>query len=243
MSNNIWTYISALGSVAFGWLLNELGQWFKTRREDKRIKKKVLFYLLETLYAFRQLDTSEDIEIIAKKVLKRLPKEAQTEEGKKYLESFYKRIIPDLAEDDVADRLEELEDSYKKSIDDLSLVDPISAYRLKGKNRIIETFDQLSNYFDKLKEHFPDESDEIQNQSDTAIEFLKPELLNAAILDLVIEIKNISLSIGLITRYRANAIINISSTRSLNMNKNRMDKIDALLDKLIQIQTNSDSLN
>ena len=44
MNNAVWTYISALGSVAFGWILNELGQAFKTRREDKKVKKKVLFY-------------------------------------------------------------------------------------------------------------------------------------------------------------------------------------------------------
>jgi hypothetical protein len=32
-----WTYVGALFSVAFGWFLNELGQWFRTRKEDKKI--------------------------------------------------------------------------------------------------------------------------------------------------------------------------------------------------------------
>ena len=233
MTNNIWTYISALGSVAFGWLLNEMGQWFKLRREDKRIKKRVLFYLLETLYTFKQLDTSKDIELLTEKILLRLPKESQTVEGKLYIESFYKMIIPDLAEDAAADKLEELEDSYKKSIDELSLVDPISAYRLKGKNNIIETFDQLYDYFDEAKEYFPEESNEIQNQSEKVIEILKPELLKSSILDLIIEIKKISFSIGIVTWFRINKILSSKSKKAITKERDRAANIDAFLDKVI----------
>ncbi len=231
METNIFTYFSALGSVAFGWLLNELGLFFKTRREEKRIKKKVLFNLLETLYTFKQLDFSKDIELITEKVLIRLPKETQTDEGRQLIKLFYKSIISDLTEKNVSANLIELEESYKKSIEELSSVDPISAYRLKGKNKILQTFDLLYKYFDEAKVKFPEESNVLNSQSENAFEIIKPELIKSSIEDLIFEIKSISLKIGIGTRLSSNIVL-----KKLNITNNNdilNNKIDELLDKLI----------
>lgn len=237
MNNSIWTYFSALGSVAFGWLLNETGQFLKTRREDKRIKKKVLFLLFETLYTFKKLDFSKELEIITEKILARLPKEAQTDEGKFMLKEMYKPLFSNFIESDVSDNLIELEDSYKKSIEELSLVDPITAYRLKGKNKILQTFDQLNNYFEDAKLHYPEENIEITTQGETVMEIIKPELLKTSIFDIVEEIKRIALSIGIITRIKANKIINQRKDKILDNKKE--EQIEELLNKLMPKQIGS----
>jgi hypothetical protein len=234
MNNNIWTYFSALGSVAFGWLLNEMGNFLKTRREDKRIKRKVLFFLFETLYTFKKLDISKELELITEKIILKLPAEAQTDEGRHYLRTMYNPIISNLVENDVSENLLELEESYKKSIEELSLVDPISAYRLKGKNRILQTFDQLYDYFEDVKQQFPEESNDIESQSEKVFEQIKPELLNNSISDLEVEIKSISLSIGIWTRIKANKILNQSTNKEIDIKRNK--QIDELLDKLMPKQ-------
>lgn len=230
MGTNTWTYITALGSVAFGWFLSEVGQWFRTRKEDKKIRKKVLYFLLETHFTFKKLDITPIIEIFTEKIIARYPREQQTEATKTHVESFYKQVIGNLLEDEAANNIEELEENYKKSIEDLSLVDPIIAYRLKGKNNIIEIFDYLYDYFESAKEEFPDDASEIDRESEKLIEGVKPELLNEALRGIESEILEISLNIGLVTYLKAKKIINNSKAK---LSSDKIKAIDTFLDKFI----------
>jgi len=225
----MWTYISALGSVGFGWLLNELSQIIRTRQSDKRIKKKVLFYLLETLHTFKKLDINDDIEAISEALLKKLPKEVQNEEGKKFLQKFYRELISNLIEKEVANNMSELEESYKLAIEDLSLVDPLSAYILKGKNKILDTFDQLAIIFNQAENEFPEEGEEIKLQGSNVMEILKPELLTESIKDLEEEVRNISWSIGIWTWHKCRRAIN--KPHKIDNEKKR--KIEELLDRFM----------
>ena len=33
----LWGFIFSAVGIVFGWTLNQLGQWFRTRQEDKKI--------------------------------------------------------------------------------------------------------------------------------------------------------------------------------------------------------------
>lgn len=88
-------------SVAIGWLLNELGQWFRTRRDDKKIKRKILYNLLETSYIFNQLDTSKFIDMLTERIILRIPKHEQTETVKQFLNQLYSRFIGGMVQDNV----------------------------------------------------------------------------------------------------------------------------------------------
>jgi hypothetical protein len=121
-----WTYITALFSITFGWFLNELGQWFRARQDDKKIKKQILYNLLETNFIFNQLDTSELVELLTERVLVRIPKHEQTEEVKQYLTQLYSGLIKGLVQDNVAENIEEIEEKYSNAVYSLSTIDPIT---------------------------------------------------------------------------------------------------------------------
>jgi hypothetical protein len=224
-----WSYISALLSVAFGWFLNELSQWLGTRQADRKIKKHVLFNLLEIQFMFNKLDISEITELISQKVLARISKSEQTKEAKQFINQLYNRIISDLVEENVEESLKETEVHYTKSINELSKLAPITAYRLKGKNKLILLFDLLQDYLDRVKVAFTSEPG-LNDQIDVSVKTIKPELIKEAISDLEVEIKSIALSINLRTWYRAKKTLN---NMKIKVQKDDEKKIDDLLNKLM----------
>ena len=224
-----WTYISALFSVAFGWFLNELGQWGRTRKEDRKIKKQVLFYLLETHFTFNKLDTTELKNLFEKKVFERIPKSEQTDEVKQSVNQLYTEIINGLVEGDAAKSLEEIQEHYTSSIIELSKLDPITAYRLNGKNKIFHVFGLLNDYYNKVKEKFPNEQ-ELNDKIELTVEIIRPEILKDAISDLEKEITGIGLSISLRAWFRAKKSIKKTKSKIL---KDDEKKIDDLLEKIL----------
>ncbi len=57
MANN--TSIFTLVGIVIGWILTQLAQWYKGRKEDNRLRKEVLYYLLEIRYTIPRLDLSD----------------------------------------------------------------------------------------------------------------------------------------------------------------------------------------
>jgi hypothetical protein len=47
-----WGFIFSVCGVISGWTLNQLSQWFRTRTDDKKNLKVVLFNLLKTYQLF-----------------------------------------------------------------------------------------------------------------------------------------------------------------------------------------------
>lgn len=225
-----WTYFGALFSVAFGWFLNELGQWIRTRKEDKKVKNQILYNLLETNFILNQLVTSELTQILTDRILFRVPKEEQTEDLKLYLNHCYSEIISSLLEDNIAEKIENIEAKYTIAVDNLASIDPITAYRLNGKTNIMQSFDLLHDYFEEAKEYFPGDEELLQNQITTTINFLKPEIIKEAISDIEVEIKVIALSINPWIWFKVRNTIQTSKNRIRNEGAK---KIDELLDKLI----------
>ncbi len=225
-----WTYITAIFSIAFGWFLNELGQWFRTRQDDKKIKRKILYNLLETNFIFNQLDTSNIVELLTERILLRVPKNEQKEEVKQCLNQLYSELIDNLIQDNVADNLESIEEKYTNAVDSLATIDPVTAYRLNGKTKIIETFDLLEDYYEEIKQQFPNEFDQMQGAIDVTTNSIKPEIIKEAIEDLEKEIRDIAFSIDIRTWFKVKQTLKSSKER---IRKDGVKKIDKLLDKLI----------
>lgn len=225
-----WTYITALFSITFGWFLNELGQWFKTRQDDKKIKRKILYNLLETNFIFNQLETSNFVELLAERILLRVPKHLQTEEVKQYLNILYSGFIDNLIKDNVANNLVNIEEKYTNAVDSLATIDPVTAYRLNGKTKIIETVNLLEDYYEKVNQQFPNDIDQMRDAIETATNIIKPEIIKDAIVDLEEEIRDIAFSIDILTWLKVKQTLKSSKER---IRKNGVKKIDELLDKLI----------
>ncbi|SHG02544.1 hypothetical protein SAMN05444274_1212 [Mariniphaga anaerophila] len=230
MDKTNWIYISALFSTAFGWFLNELGQWFRTKNEDKKIKKRILFNLLETNFIFNKLDNSAIVDLLSERILLRIPKQEQSNEAKQYLIQLYSGVIKEIAQDNVSNSLIEIENNYSKAVEDLATIDPITAYRLNGKTKILQTFDILENYYNKIKQQFPDDNEQVQNSFEIATQTIEPGIIKDAISDLELEIRAVAFSIDFKTWYEVRRTLKKSKDR---VKKDGIKMIDELLDKLI----------
>lgn len=215
---------TTLGSVAFGWLLSGTGQWLKGKREDRRIKKIVLYNLLETHHLFKQLDTSKDINQISEIVFEVIPLEERSEELKIGIARFYKLYLQKMVEEHASEGLSKLEESFTKAIDELSKVDPINAFSLKGKTRIQVVFNLFATYFEQIKNDFPEDAYQITQVADISINEMRPNIISDALKDLEEEIKKISISIGLLTRFKVNKIINKRDNPMSEENKENIVK-------------------
>ncbi|TLY45037.1 MAG: hypothetical protein E6K54_08980 [Gammaproteobacteria bacterium] len=226
--NNISTFLTTVIGIGFGWILNEFGQWFRTRREDRKVKKKMLYLLLETYYTFNKLDTAPIINEISKIITEKLPPEIQTEELQLEINKIYHNVIDQTMEDNVSDEILDLEESYKKGIEDLAFVDPITAYRLKGKNDILETFDQMAEAIESIKKQLSEE--EKERIPDSIFNMIKPELLKTTFMDLEEEIKKISRNIGPLTHYRSKKVIRDLKS---SVDENRRKEMQRFFDKIL----------
>ncbi|MGA2405637.1 MAG: hypothetical protein ABSF81_02670 [Bacteroidales bacterium] len=226
MEKTGWAYISTIVSITLGWFLNELSQWFRTRKEDKKVIKRVLYNLLETYFIFNQLNTSDLIHLLTDRLLIRFLVQGQSLEAKDYLNKLFSEIIDGFIKDDIVDRLKRIEIGYTYSIEELAAVDPITAYRLNGKIRIIETFDILQEH---IKEKVT-QSAELNVQFQDQIESIKPQIINDAIEDLEDEIIAISFSINILTWIKAKNTLKRIKGR---IKKDGEKKMDELLNKFL----------
>lgn len=230
MTEQFWTYITASVSVGFGWLLNELGQLTKIRRENKRIKRKVLFYLLETFNSLEKLDTNKDIESLTEIIFNSLPADLQTPDDRYQINEYYSSTIPNIAQEFVSNNLKELEDNYIKTIDELSLIDPLAAYRLKGKNKIIDNFDKIKESI-KYLSNSEVEIDSQSKQIENLLKVLKSDMFRSAIDDIIEEIYYVAKSINWITYFRTKKLIN-NHLKNNNSNEDLKSMINRYIENL-----------
>jgi hypothetical protein len=231
-----WGFIFSAIGITIGWILNQLGQWFKTRQEDKKHLKIVLFNLLEVYFILNRSDLDKFITKLTDKVYKKTPKELQTDDFKQMISTLYSQILMDHLKKELLNEIKTVKENYQLSIKTLAGIDPLAAYYLNGRNYVIEIFDTIQNLFINMKDLFPEGHTEIQIGSNKALEVIKPDILKDAISETEKDIKEIAWKINPFVWYKS-----IKSIKRLKVNTNeRLDKeIDKLLDKLdsvIQIQ-------
>jgi hypothetical protein len=225
----IWGFIFSAIGIVFGWTLNQLGQWFRGRQEDKKNLKFVLFNLLETYFIFVRSDLEKFAKKIADKVHAKIPKEQQTEEGRKFMQTLYSSVLMNYLKPDLKKDLKIVQENYYNSIKTLATIDPLTAYYLSGKSNILELFDTIQGLFDSVKEQYPAEHSEIEKSTQQAMEIIKPDLFHSTLSDLEKDIRTVAWKISPWTWY--------GSTKAINRVKTNADKtidkeIDKFLDKL-----------
>jgi len=225
----LWGFGFSVIGVAFGWTLNQLGQWLRTRHEDKKHLKLVLFNLLETYFILFRSDLENFTTRLSEKIYLRIPKEHQTDESKKQLNSIYLDLITNYFKPNLLAELKTVETNYQTSINTLASIYPLTAYYLNGRNNIIEVFDRIQEWLDNLKQLLPEEETQIDIEGKQVIKTIKPDLLKEALIDLEKDIKNISLKINPFVWFRsAKAIKRLKRNADQKFDK----EIEKLLDKL-----------
>lgn len=224
------TSITAILSVIVGWSLNEVGQWIKSRQEDIKIKKKILYNLLETNFILNQLDTSNISQILSERLILRIPPEEQTEQLKNEIKQLHSTLINDIIKDMVSQNLKSIETKYENAIENLATIDPMTAYRLNGKTKIMDVFDSVQLYYHQAQEQYPFEVEQMDGAIKLTTTFIDNNIIKEAQHGLEAEIKQIAFSISIRTWIKAKRTLKYLKE---SIKHDDIQKIDELIDNLI----------
>lgn len=187
--------ILPLVGVLLGWGLARLTKYFDIYYADKRILKETLYFLLEL---FGQLTTVKNVEdcsnIYLEEITKSCPDLIIDQRDFEQARQMLKKMLTDFNNPRVETELYDLTKNYEECLFKLAAVDPINAYRLRGKNKIISYLDQWNNFVSKTILMDPAiKSDLHAKQFNDA---LKPRLETGLIKETLNELKEIINSIS-----------------------------------------------
>lgn len=225
----LWGFIFSAIGIIFGWTLNQLGQWFRIRQEDKKNLKIILFNLLETYFLFIRSDFDKYVQKITNKVQSKISIDDQTEEIKISMQTLYSGILRNSLKPDLLKEIKIVQENYQTSIKTLATIDPLTAYYLSGRTNIIETFDRIEEMFNNMTEQFPNEQDKMKFGVNQVLNIIKPDIFKDTLIDLEKDIKKIA--------WKINPYVWINSKRAIerlktNANENLDKRIDEIFDKL-----------
>lgn len=156
-NNGYWAFVGTLLAVVIGWSLNQFSSKKKDTREDKKILKESLFYLLELRYLITNLNVGKLLTIATTEILKKFPKELQNETSIDVVRKTLHPYLVLLIKETFLENENSLSSQYKAAIVKLSSVDPILAYRLSGKENVIRQVEKIKQEAINL---VPNNSDE-----------------------------------------------------------------------------------
>jgi len=144
---SFFTAILPLVGVFFGWGLTQLTNYFNVYLSDRRILKETLYFLLEL---YQQISTVKTIEEFAESYIRTLNESIPnfTSSQKDYDQAFQlmRKMMSDFHNPRIETELQELNENYDKCLLKLATVDPINAYRLKGRNKIVSYLNKWNNF-------------------------------------------------------------------------------------------------
>lgn len=224
-----WGFIFSAAGIAFGWILNQLGQWSRIRQEDKRSLKIVLFNLLETYFIFSRSDLDKYVEKITNAVHSKLPIEEQTDDSKITIQRIYTAMVVNHLKPELVNEIKAVQESYQNSIITLAAIDPLTAYYLSRRTNIIEGLDSLATFFENIKEHIPEEQGAAQIQLNHFLRVIKPDIFSDALNDVEVDIREVAWKINPYVWYKSIGAIKKLKLRS---DANFEEEFDKLINKV-----------
>lgn len=222
-------------SVGLGWLLNEISHWLNSRKGDSKIKKQVLFNLLELRFQLNKLKYEKYIDALTDIAVERIPINERPENIKVLLKEVYSALLNQIIEENVNQSLLSVELQYDKAINELSSVDPVGAFRLFGKNKMTSQSENAFDiYSDNLSKSIYFEGDEelIVDSLKEVKKTMKPEMISNLISDIEEEILRLSKGISFKTHRETKSIL---KKPEQEISKEQKAEIEKLLDKLEDI--------
>lgn len=224
----LWGFIFSTIGIAFGWILNQAGQWFRTRQEDKKSLKQVIYNLLETYHWFLRCDFDAIAKLISKKIFATIPKEQQTPQTDAELNKFYLDFVVKYLKPEVLEKLGGIEDGYQSSINSLASIDPVTAFYLSGKTSVLEKLDLIEQWYIDLQNKNPFNADEIAQGRKIAMGIIRPDILDSELLDLENDILKLTLKVNPVMWWRTKKTVRLmKQSVTYDMEK----KIEELISK------------
>lgn len=144
MNASLTTLIGTLGGITLGWGLTQFSNWYKERKDDNRLRKAVIFHLLEISHTLRKISkvSPEFFKRVLTELKKLAPFSAQETNEEEFNRSMENIIKPVLI-NHITDTVKAIAPDYEDTVKLLSSVDPVIAFYLKGKSNVIVQFDEL----------------------------------------------------------------------------------------------------
>jgi hypothetical protein len=213
-------------------MLSKLGEKNKAIREDKRRLKKTLYYLLEIRYHLKLFETDDEtINTLYAMIKNKLGniKDIQelSKENFKLAARFFIGILKDNKPEITKRDIEHLSKNYMQCVENLSEVDPILAFRLKGKENVQQL---LKEILDGTKSSILEYTKNVNDvtELEKAMRHFEPKILRETLRELesiLVEIaKQISRSILKQTRERI-------SNQGLKRNES---EIEGIFDRIME---------
>jgi hypothetical protein len=220
-----WGALLSSSSIAFGWLLNQFGQWWRFRKDDKRTLKVVLYNLLEVHYLLSRFDIDEPANFITDNIFAQLSPDQNTPENKLIMRNFMLREMTHFFDKNTINELKNLEEKYQQSITDLSKIDPIKAFYLSDKTKIFDKLKLVEGWVDSVYERHPSE-DNLQESTKTEMTAIsRPNVMDDSLKDLRKEMISISWNINPIIWLRVKHILNKSNYENTTVWEGRANEI------------------
>jgi len=215
--------------VVVGWLLYEISFWWRTRHEDKKKLKEILYNLLEVFNITYKLNNMEPaIKAIIREITQKLPQDCQAEEAKKMLQGplinvLNEKVFPFLYND-----FDKAIKKYDESIKSLANIDPILAYQLSGKSSLTESFNLIKDFINNIFKNYPIEN--IKEFEKEASKTFHPLIFKKLLDDLEGDIKIISKKIGVTTWYKLRK--HLSYMRTNPITKELPDELKKIIESI-----------
>ena len=143
--------VSTLIGVILGWLLNELRDHFRVRRDNRRIVNSVLFNLLEIRFFLSRTEldkfTKKVIDYLKQKFPNEIPKDIQS-----IINQIFNIFLQTIIAEKHSVAIKSIESKYNDSIKELSKIYPILAYKVGGKLSLYNYLEYLKDYTEKVNE-------------------------------------------------------------------------------------------
>ncbi|WP_346854533.1 hypothetical protein [uncultured Draconibacterium sp.] len=222
--------IVSIVSIIIGWMLNQLSQWFRTRREDKKKLKEILYYLLELYNLFHRSDVNKFVGVVKEIVLSKIPEEDQTNELVEVMDKLYGSIAEQFVRPEILNKLEVQLENYEISVKSLASIDPILAYYISTKNNINQTFTQLESVYDGLENEYDQQRQDIATGREMAFNILKPSLHEENLQEIENQIRKIAWKVNPVVWFKSKRAI---ARIMLNQNKNLKVELEKYMDAML----------
>jgi hypothetical protein len=227
-----WGFVLSVIGIALGWVLNQAGQWFRTRQDDKKVLNQVLFNLLEAYFIFSRCDIDLITKTLTNKMLSFVPKDQMSDEVKAAIHAQCSSILGAFITPELMKELRLIQVNYQNSIRLLAAIDPIRAYHLSGKTHIMDRFDSIHNWVAKYQSENPNEVHEIEGSVSQVVGALKPTILEESLKDIEKDIRGIAWKISPLVYFKSRrAMAHLVPDLSISQSKD----IDTIMAKISPI--------
>lgn len=184
----------AIIGVVTVWILAQFSAWYKGKKEDNRIRKQVLFNLLEidNLLDKMTVLSVPQLGVFADKLIQMIPEIENTAANKAEIQQMMTAVYTPYFKAIFTEQLKEIDITYKASVLALAPVDPLIAYQLNGRTASLEKVGRLIEHL----------TAQIPGSAETDLSFKQIEKILSGILeqkvytDTIKEIKQLTIQLS-----------------------------------------------